>query len=191
MGVIARSFVSALGPDARTCCAAARAGLTRASALDYFPVRDLQGDVAGLAGHAAWFITAGFEGTPRLVRLLVGALADLKGNLREEDLAGASNFYLSVPDPGRRFTGLKLMDEDIQQDVTADRDEQEPLIPEEYADSLLRRACALAEWPVRAVLKHVSVTGHTGVAEAIHAATADLAAGKVPERGHSGRRLPG
>lgn len=78
MAVTGIGMVSALGLDARTSCAAARAGINRAATLDAFQVYDEdEWTHVGATGHALREFTGGFEGFGKLVRLATGALTDL------------------------------------------------------------------------------------------------------------------
>lgn len=71
-------MISALGTDAATSCAAARAGLSRAAPLSSLRVYSAA-DWAqvGVIGHAVRPYAEGFEGLGKLVRLASGALTDL------------------------------------------------------------------------------------------------------------------
>ena len=76
--VKAIGMVSALGPDAATSCAAARAGISRATPIEAFQLYSEEdwGNV-GVIGHAANAVARGFEGFGKLVQLASGALVDL------------------------------------------------------------------------------------------------------------------
>jgi 3-oxoacyl-(acyl-carrier-protein) synthase len=78
VAITALGMVSSLGHDVETCCAAARAGLTRRGELAGFTVRDPEeGEEVPVIGHGMAGFTDGFEGLGRLVRLGASALADL------------------------------------------------------------------------------------------------------------------
>jgi 3-oxoacyl-[acyl-carrier-protein] synthase I len=77
--ITAMTAVSALGLDAATACAAARAGLTRASALTHFPMTSMTtGEPEWPMGHAVPLITQGFEGELRLQRMFLHSLREEK-----------------------------------------------------------------------------------------------------------------
>jgi 3-oxoacyl-[acyl-carrier-protein] synthase-1 len=152
IGVSAVGMCSALG-DASTACAAARAGIRRAQALDEFPVFSLaDGSVAGLVGHPAGDVTGGFEGFARLLRLTHVGLADLLTGLKRPSARTRVAFYLALaPDPGAG----------------------------EVAQRLLPAAARIADWPGEPTLAFVAASGRTGVADALVRAADDLQSGRV------------
>src|SRR5690242_13841451 len=111
--ITAQGMVSSLGLDVATSCAAARAGLRRAQALDCLRVASLDGrSVQPAVGHAAPIITHGFEGAPRLARLAAAALRDVtsRSSLPTGTRVGV---YISMPSCGRRFTGADLIPDPV------------------------------------------------------------------------------
>ncbi len=93
-------LVTSLGNDAPTCCAAARAGLTRIGPLEAYPVTDPEGEATPLLVHAAPVGVQGFEGDARLLQLLAMALReglDAGPNLS----SGKTRAYLALPEAGR------------------------------------------------------------------------------------------
>jgi len=73
-------MVSALGLDAGTSCAAARAGLTRISELDCLSVFDEQSDeLVPLVGHQVPYLSPGLFGFARLLQLALAAAEDMQG----------------------------------------------------------------------------------------------------------------
>lgn len=176
-------MVTALGLDVNTSCAAARAGISRAQELEYFPVRSLEnGAVSDVIGHNVPEITRGFEGNARLLRLMQAGLADLQRQVPSAPWKSAPTaFYLSLPHPRRTLTGLGLIpDEDERQRKRkeAKETEQKPL-DKSMPQHLLVKAARLCGWPGEPVLKFAATTGNTGVAEAISKAASDLWRGDV------------
>jgi 3-oxoacyl-[acyl-carrier-protein] synthase-1 len=169
-----------LGLDAGTACAAARAGILRAQRLDYFKVRSPKADeMEEIAAHPAPRITMGFEDSARLTILLAAGLRDLSASAAE--IGPAVSCYLSAPSPLRPLTGSALLDPAKDRKVQAregGEPELEP-IPAEDARTMLSNACNLAGWPGELDLRFISGSGHTGVAEALRHAMADLRAGVV------------
>ncbi len=89
MNIAGIGLVSALGCDAATSCAAARAGLVRSRVLDNFALRSaVDGEAEPVIGHPVSLLTRGFEGDARLMRLLQGALTDLLADTADFPWAG-------------------------------------------------------------------------------------------------------
>lgn len=182
VGISALGMVSSLALDAVTSCAAARAGITRARELEYYPVRSLaDGAEAGIVAHAIRELTLGFEGAPRLMRLMQGALADLCGQLPAtfwtEHRVGA---YLSLPSPLRRFEGAAWLPDDAARgELVAARAEAEseldPMLPAKLFDKGARLAGLSSPPPVMSV----TTSGHTGVAQCLDRAWRDLEANRL------------
>jgi 3-oxoacyl-[acyl-carrier-protein] synthase-1 len=183
MDVIATAMVSSLGYDARTACAAARAGLTRSVEI---PFMVLEGDKSpGLAvGHPVPLLGGGFEGDARLIRLLQGALRDLDGKLTSEVLSTARvGFYLALPARERERLGLEVMAEDDRVDYVEQLGESGAIDERGRSQGILGDALRLAAFPVRlgsgGHLARVSLSGHAAVIELYASAQADLTAGTV------------
>ena len=176
-------MVTSLGVDVRTCCAAARAGIMRSTALDTFPGRSPEdGSINGLVVHAVPMLTEGFEGQARLQRLTTAALKDL---LRQTAHApweqGRSAFYLSLPDPRRVYTGHKLIpDEEERKEKEEEAREimAEPL-DETWAHALLSKAAKISGWTVKPDLRLIATSGNTGVAQVLQKAIEDLQMGTI------------
>jgi 3-oxoacyl-[acyl-carrier-protein] synthase-1 len=173
-------MASSLGLDTPTACAAARAGLNRAVALEHFVLKGPDSDVRGIAGHCAPMITQGFEGVARLTRLAQAGLEDLQRSTDGWSTQGAA-FYVALPNPIRRFDGLALIEEE------ALRAEYERELAElrnahtarSMAVDVLSSATSLAGWPHEFEIRCNDVSGHTGVAVALQAAMADLSNGRA------------
>jgi hypothetical protein len=107
-------LTTALSHDARSTCAAARAGMLRPSKLEAFKVPDPD-DMEGVpvTVHAARSVTRGFENDPRLVRLLQSAFDDLRATTLTNDVLQGRRirFYLGLPDPDRLSTGTERIPE--------------------------------------------------------------------------------
>lgn len=170
-------MVTALGFDVATCCAGARAGLSRARPYPAYPVTTASGEDVGITCHAVPIATEGFEGDLRLLRLATMALRDL--DLREPWLKDAARgaCYLSIPvaqrvpaDPSARPVAEQAPD-----------DEPAPPPPDPWsrAQALWSRAAAPLGWPTVPPLRHLAESGHTGFLRALEQASRDLVAGVV------------
>src|SRR5215813_4737977 len=118
IAITGRGMVASLGHDVDTCCAAARAGLVRSQPLDYQV--DSPDDSVGESaiGCPVPFLTAGFEGEARLLRLAQAGLTDLLRHVPEAPRTLASiPCYLSLPNPFRSYTGVPpfIAEEDLQE----------------------------------------------------------------------------
>jgi 3-oxoacyl-[acyl-carrier-protein] synthase-1 len=174
-------MVASLGYDARTCCAAARAGLVRPFMLDALKVpTPVEGEPAPTIGHAASLLTRGFEGDARLVRLLQGVLTDLSAHAYTQAQGVRSGFYLSLPDPRRIYGGLELIPSEAtrkeKEKEAADADDEPDV---ERPSRLLAQAAELARWRGTPQVRGVVTSGHAGGIEALNAASLDLAAGSI------------
>lgn len=182
--IIGAGLVTALGYDAPTVCAGARAGLNRAGVIEHYGVRsEVAGDPEAVVGHQASLLTRGFEGEARLVRLAQGGLADLLAQTPELDWQTRGHqFYVSLPDARRTREGARLIVDDDARRALAERQSQLP--PDQAAatnkaraERILRRAAALVQWPIPPVLRFQTFSGHAGGIEAARAALADLQTG--------------
>jgi 3-oxoacyl-[acyl-carrier-protein] synthase-1 len=99
----------------------------------------------------------------------------------EAGLLVHAGFYLSLPNPNRLSIGYGVdEDEQARQSRTAEAREAERASPDqEVAIRVLHDAARLSEWPGEPQLRFVSSSGHTGVAEALQQALADLATGQI------------
>jgi len=176
-------MVASIGYDVITCCAAARAGIVRSTGLDYFPVLAPDDwDPLSLTVHQASLVTEGFEGKIRLLRLAHAGLVDLQRQVPDAPWTHVRTaFYLSLPDPLRVHSGLSLIeDEKNRQSLTKKAQEaaEEPL-DKDMPSHLIEEAVRLSGWRGESLLKFVTTSGHTGVAEVLRAATVDLYNGQV------------
>ncbi len=97
--ITAMGLVGCLAVDAANACAAARAGLSRASELPFVVVDDETGEPAAVVGYAIAGMSDGFEGTGRVARVLQLALADLRRGLPEPDPTASARcgWVLALP----------------------------------------------------------------------------------------------
>jgi 3-oxoacyl-[acyl-carrier-protein] synthase-1 len=181
-------MVAALGADVATNCAAARAGLVRSSPIEHYAARsDVEGDVEAVIGHHAGFLTRGFEGETRLVRLVQGALSDLivqsSGRI---DWNGPERFYVSLPDVHRPWSGLELIADEAARQKRAEaharrqREEAEDDTSGNAATArrIVRKGAAGANWPAAQSRRPSSASPvHAGGLQAVAAALRDLASG--------------
>jgi 3-oxoacyl-[acyl-carrier-protein] synthase I len=190
MDVLAMSLVGSLGYDVDTACAAARAGLVRPSAAPGFRTRSaVDGEPESVTVHAARLLTDGFQDDARLVRLLQGAIADLRRRLPPHDASRRLAAYLSVPSPDRLHEGALLADVEsvrasmqAESQAAAQADADDPQAAEQRVARVARlfaRACAAAGWSATVPLASVSFDGHAGGALALARASADLAADRI------------
>ena len=183
--VTGRGMVAALGHDVHTNAAAVRAGLSGGAELAHFRIRSsVDGRIEPIVGHVVPDFTDGFEGFARLLRIAQGALVDLARATKPAgwgtDRAG---FYLSLPDPLRPTTGIMMIADDGERRSAEARAEEARAeaaeSPLELGQRLLRAAARAACWPADPDVRFVSTAGHTGVADAVRVAAADLDAGRV------------
>lgn len=176
-------MVSSLGHDVVTSCAAARAGIVRSADLEWFPVLSpLDGAIESAIGYPVPILTEGFEGEARLLRLTQAGLSDLKRRVSDVPWTQAHTaFYLSMPDPRRLRSGINLIaDENDRQAFTEEANKiVQEASAEDVALRLLENAARLNGWPGELTLRFVTTSGHTGVAEALRKAYADLTEGRV------------
>lgn len=185
--IAAHAMLTSLGADAATSCASARAGLLRTQAVEGLRfIASTDGAPAPVIVHAVPIITQGFEGLPRLERLLSHALADLRERLPEPIASGDGlGVYLSLPSPLRHLTGLALFDQDDLHARQAARIDEFGGEPDPaggdatFARRLLANAAAAAGFARTPELRAVSLAGHAGGAQCVAAALADLADGHV------------
>jgi 3-oxoacyl-(acyl-carrier-protein) synthase len=176
-------MVASLGYDVATICAAARAGIVRSEELDYFRFRSGEdGAVEHAVGHPIPELTRGFEGFARLLRIAQAGLADL---LHQEAQApwglARTAFYLSLPDSGRVFTGLDLIQNEKSRQARAKKvqDAKQQLPAEAIELRLLQTAARLTGWAGEPAMHFSTTTGHTGVTEALNRAIEDLCTRQV------------
>jgi 3-oxoacyl-[acyl-carrier-protein] synthase I len=183
--VVGLGMCAALGTDVVTNCAAARAGISRAAALEHYGARSaVEGTPEPVIGHQASLFTRGFEGEPRLVRLAQGALTDVLRHSAGVDWRdGHYGFYLSLPDAERIHTGGDLIADEgarlawREAAAAREQDESPRSSNVERARKILEQAARLARWPGEVALRFASFSGHTGGLEAVRAAVSDLAMG--------------
>lgn len=169
--VTGMGMVASLGFDVATCCAAARAGLSRAQPFAAYPINTGTNEDEGLTCHSVPIATEGFEGDLRLLRLATMALRDL--DLREPWLkdTARSSCYLSLP-PQQRVPSSPS-------NPAASVPQSEPADAWDRAQSLWLRAAAPLKWRAVPPLRHLATSGHTGFLRALEQASCDLLAGLV------------
>lgn len=168
-------LVGALGYDAPTALAAARAGLSRAGVQSHWRQRSgVTGLDEPIAGHAAHLLTDGFEGEVRLRRLALAALADLMGGRWDTaPLHGKVGLYLALPDPERGRSCAALQ--------PGPPPEADPDLPpaSERVRALAQSVAAGVAWPRAPASLFWNHSGHTAGPVALGAALRDLAAATV------------
>jgi len=168
------SMVTSLGLEATTSCAAARAGLGRATKLDFYPVKSGEdGSVEGVIAHAVPLLTEGFEGDQRLVRLAEAAFAQLHKEIPDTISKERVGFYLSIPDADRTSKSAgEGLEEKLRENNARSFDRSRPM-------TILRRAVARSQYLSETALRCVKTTGATGFAQALSKAIEDLTSGEV------------
>ncbi len=170
--------VTSLGQDVATSFAAARAGLSRAAAIDSLSTFTAESaEFDPLVGHSIDLITRGFQSTVRLSRLLQHALAPLQHNLIQRNQEGQRlSFYLSLPSVARSLPAEEK-DEDRGSDAVSSTSTGNPdqaAQEREYCDIILSNAAKWANWPFGTSVGFHTTSEYTGVAEALLYATKDL-----------------
>ncbi len=180
--VTGMGLVSSLGHDVLNSCAAARAGLSRATELSYFPIKSPQtGQVIHVRGHQISTGTFGFEGWARILVLLKLALEDLLDRcpLKELD-PGRIGLYLALPDFQRGLRGWELI---ADENTRENRKKRADASPAPATTAGFQRICRMLTVrhglgiPTSNWFYHVS--GHCGTATATMHAVNDLKARKI------------
>lgn len=181
--IVAHAMITALGCDASTSCASARAGISRTQATENLCfISSVDGEPAPVIVHGIPLITRGFEAAARSERLLTNALTDLRPLIKKSMVDESSiGFYLSLPSPSRNLTGLDLITSD---DTKAAYTEQAGSLVSEpsgtsFAQNLLTSAARQAGFTMLPNLCHVSLAGHAGGTDCMSAAIDDLDRGRV------------
>lgn len=164
-------LVGSLGLDAATCCAAARAGLSRARPFDGYTVVDSEGEDVGVSAHCLPLGTDGFEGDARLLQLMVMAMRDLGAGCSPDGWSGTRS-YLALPDPARWGAA-----DSAGQDASRVA-ELRAAVPDRSA-SLWRQLSAALDPLGLPPLHAVHAIGQTGFHRAVAQAARDLRAGEV------------
>lgn len=173
--VTRRALVGALGPDAVTACAAFRAGISRASELDYFDAGGPSRGSASLRAHSACGLTHGFVGPARLACLLAVCWRDLD----ELDVSRVGCF-VALPAPDRTLQGALAIDdpEQREQQLQAAREAHVPS-EREYASAILARSLLDSPWQRLATQLVPVSAGHASVAQACLLASEQLQRGQI------------
>ncbi|MEM9378338.1 MAG: hypothetical protein AAGB93_00215 [Planctomycetota bacterium] len=176
--VTRRTALTSLGSHTTQALAAARAGLVRTSEFPYHVASPGdEGDLLLLA-HAAHDVTEGFDGAPRLARLVA---ATLTAHATEYGpLPTGTRMYASLPDPGRRARTVALLAEDAREAALEELDdgEREPL-DADAATALLESAAAASNWGGPLDVAEAVGVGHTGVVRALERAATDVEEGRT------------
>lgn len=179
--VVGCGMVSSLGHDVVTGCAAARAGIVRPSELDTYLVANEEAQGESLIAHIVPWLTHGFEGMARQLRLLEGGLADLMRQTPNRPWCDArAGFFVSMPNPGRIQSGPKLIeDEDERREFEQEAASLSVPSPQQVAKELIDKACTLVDWEGPGLVQFVATSGATGVIEAVAQAQKTLASGAL------------
>lgn len=170
-------MVASLGYDARTCCAAARAGLVRPTPIESFRMPSpVDGEPVPAIGHAASLLTRGFEGNQRLLRLLQGLFTDLRTQGIVPHDGARVGFYCSFPDPLRTFSGSALIaDEKARAALAEEAATMEGVhVDPRFAHRLVGRAAQLVQWRGTPTVRCAVSSGHAGGIEALGIAMREI-----------------
>ncbi len=157
-------LVSSIGGDVATSCASARADLSRRSELPY-TVIDPDRDPLKATGHQADYLTKGFRGDARLIRLLAGALDDLVANTAKDLWPRAIDVFVAMPASFRD-------DPDQKVDLLSSPWESAQTTPADVVRgrSIVEKALAAAGVPSKIANLSVITQGHVSVGVALEAA---------------------
>jgi 3-oxoacyl-[acyl-carrier-protein] synthase-1 len=183
MDVIATAMASSLGYDARTACAAARAGLVRRAELPFMLLED-DGSPGVAVGHPAVLLGGGFEGDGRLIRLLEGAFRDLMSQGPIEAYTNSRlALYLAIPPVDREHQGLNLVSDEARSDYLEQLGEAKPVDEFARAAKIVESAARLVNLPIKRQISPdtlcVSVSGQAAVVELYQRAQSDLDSGRA------------
>ncbi len=181
LAITGLGMVSALGIDVVACCAAARAGLSRARDLaDGLGGNPETGEAESTLGHEIGAFTRGFVGVGRLIRLGVAALQDLLRSVTPAPgprlgivLNVGSGFHFA-----RQFHGASddaPLDPEFEARVAAELDSRRSSV----AEHLVPRLLAATGLRVDPTARRTVFSDETGLVEALRTASGWLTAGAV------------
>jgi 3-oxoacyl-[acyl-carrier-protein] synthase-1 len=173
-------MVSPIGHDAVTSCASARAGLTRIGELPGMQLVDPDsGETEPAVGHAVW-LTDGFSGLGRLVRLGLAGLQDLiaYSGLREWEATGlfvnlSSGFLMTEWDRAER-AALEAEGEDAEGPLPYEMARRNQV----YEKWLLPTIAKLAELSIETENQFVLFGDQAGFVRIIETAIGAIQAGR-------------
>ncbi|MEM1450264.1 MAG: hypothetical protein AAGI22_14205 [Planctomycetota bacterium] len=177
--VAAIGMTSALGPDAASACAAARAGIVRAADLPGFTlIRKDDGEPEAVRGHAAHSATRGFEGYGRLLALARQAALDLAHDAdRNAAELGRLGLYLAIGSTERFRAGLERVEvERVRSSL------EEEIAAAEAGPGGEELAAAIERtlgWSFGGRKPVIFAGEHTAFAEACLRAARDIGAGQI------------
>ena len=187
VAIVAAGMVSALGFDWRHACAAARAGIRRASAIDgHEALSAIDGEQEPVTGHACGFVTEGFEGSARLLGLLAAGLADLLAHLPELAHCGSETGFVLVLGPRQRTAGgAALLEHPAPAAAPAfaatDSDDVAPPVIDTDRAALLELAAQSAGFESRPLLLRCWEDDDTSVVVALEAARRWIVEGRYAQ----------
>jgi hypothetical protein len=163
LAIAQMGMVSPIGAELATSCASARANLSRRSELSYRVVGP-DGDPLKATGHQAEYLTKGFRGDARLVRLLAGALDDLVANMARDAWASTIDVFLAIPASFRD-------DPDQKVDLFSSPWESTQTAPADVVRgrSIVEKALAAARVPSKVGALSVITQGQASVGVALEA----------------------
>jgi len=172
LAIVQMGMVSPIGVDLDTSCASARADLSRPSDLAYSVVGP-DGDRSPATGHQADYLTKGFRGDGRLIRLLTGALEDLSAKVAKDIWPTTIDVSLALPASFRDVPGAPI-------DPSSSPWESAPTTSDDFARgrSIARRAMAAAGVPSEIAGLAVITQGPASVGVALEAAALRLCNGR-------------
>ena len=180
-------MVSPIGFDVITSCASARAGIVRASALDYFSTFDAEeASLETVIGQSLQGFSTGFVGLGRLIRLGSAALSDLFSYMECEarTLSSGCGLFLNLSS-GYYPDRLELIEREKEGTLILDEDDPdyEPFESQirqyQYGKSLIPRLCDNSDLKIDLEFQRVYFEDHVGIITAIKDAALLLRSGKL------------
>lgn len=184
MAVTALGLASSLSFDAVSSCAAARAGLVRATMVSLDPDLDEHFEPQIVSCHTLRSTTEGFTGQARLLRIGAFALRDLMDSWQNVSSALPSRLGMIVNLPSNYYEEQERR-QDEQQRAEEDgldgpvNDAPSPDAHDEHDTSFVDALIALADVSVAPKHKHVTRHDQAGFASALATAREWLDAGRI------------
>ncbi len=180
LNIEAVGVVCSLGLDLPNAAAAYRAGITRGEPDDDFSARDIDsGAGIGVTTHGAPLISHGFEGLPRFLRLVEGALRDIQRRLPDQFWKKRIGVAVVLPNPKRRYLTYGLLSDPGEQESARRTLDDIPVLTKELLEPLLRKAFDVAQAQQPATLYNVYADGAVGFIDALQDAAKSINAGEI------------
>lgn len=182
-------MVTSIGHDAKTSCASFRAGVSRASALDYFEAfSEAEDELLAITGHCAATPAVETEGIGKMLTLGAAALRDLlcRSVGPAQGPTDETGIYLALPNYSCRQGPYIDVNQALSPDAlpaSADDDGGNAAFSVEFArqcrDHLVTRMFKASEIRLHVHRRHCVFGDQSAFLLAIHAAMRDLEQGRV------------